>query len=91
MADQVIKSERIEIRVTPQEKELMLRARIIRGDRSFTSFVFNVLKTKADEIIQADEQILKSERDKQLFFSTVLSDQEPNQALKDAARLHDSL
>ena len=69
----------------------MIRAKEIRGDRSFTSFLSAVLKSKSEEIIQTDERILKSERDKQLFFSIVLSDQEPNQALKDAAKLHDSL
>lgn len=91
MEKQIVKSERIEIRVTPDEKALLIEAREIRGDRTFSSFITEILKLKSREIIEEDQRILLSERDRQLFFSNVLSDQEPNQALNDASKLHDSL
>ena len=91
METQTIKNERIDIRVTPEEKRVFQRAYRISGDRTFSSFVTRIVKNKSFEIIRENERILASERDKKIFFDAIFSDQEPNQVLKDAAKKFKSL
>ena len=91
MATQPIKNERIDIRVTPEEKKMFLQAHRISGDRTFSGFITRIIKTKSVEIIEESKKILASERDRKIFFDTIFSEQEPNQALKDAARKFKSL
>lgn len=86
MEAQPTKNERIDIRVTPEEKELFLEAYKISGDRSFSGFIARIVKTKSFEIIEENKKILASERDKKIFFEAIFSEQEPNQALKEAAK-----
>ncbi|PIQ20074.1 MAG: hypothetical protein COW65_17130 [Cytophagales bacterium CG18_big_fil_WC_8_21_14_2_50_42_9] len=91
MATQHIKNERIDIRVTPEEKEMFLQAHRISGDRTFSGFITQIVKTKSIEIIEKNKKILVSERDRKVFFDAIFSEQEPNQALKDAASKFKSL
>lgn len=86
-----IKNERIDIRVTSEEKKIFLRAQRLSGDRSFSGFVTRIIKAKSLEIIEDNERILASEKDKKIFFDAIFSDQEPNKALKDAADKYNSL
>lgn len=91
METQNRKNERIDLRVTPEEKKMFLKAHRISGDRTFSSFVTRVVKAKSFEIIEENERILASERDRKIFFDVLFSDQEPNQTLKDAAQKFKSL
>lgn len=91
METQSRKNERIDLRVTPEEKKIFLKAQRISGDRTFSSFVTRIVKDKSFEIIEENERILASERDRKLFFDALFSDQEPNQTLKDAAQKFKSL
>jgi uncharacterized protein (DUF1778 family) len=88
---QSIKQERIDIRVTPEEKSLFLQAQQISGEKSFSSFLIRILKNKSHEIIEENQRILASERDRNIFFDAIFSDQAPNQALKEAAQRFKSL
>lgn len=91
MKTQSVKNERIDIRVTPEEKEVFLKAHEISGDRTFSGFITRIVKTKSFEIIEENERILASERDRKIFFDALFSEQEPNQTLKDAAKKFKSL
>lgn len=91
METQSIRNERIDIRVTSEEKKIFLRARKLSGDRSLSAFVTRIVKTKAFEIIEKNERILSGERDRKIFFDAIFADLEPNQALKDAAKKFKSL
>ena len=86
MRTQPIKNERIDLRITPEEKELFLKAQKISGDKTFSAFVTRIVKTKAEEIIEENKKVLASERDRKIFFDAIFSEQKPNQALKDAAK-----
>lgn len=86
MGTQSTKKERIDIRVTPEEKEIFLKAQKLSGERTFSAFVTHIVKAKSFEIIEENERILASERDRKTFFDAIFADQEPNQALKDAAK-----
>ncbi|HEC44546.1 MAG TPA: DUF1778 domain-containing protein [Bacteroides sp.] len=90
MKTQSEKNERIDIRVTAEEKRIFLRARKLSGDRSLSAFVTRIVKTKAFEIIEDNKRILSSERDRNIFFDAIFADLDPNQALKDAAKEYNS-
>ena len=91
MENQSIKNDRIDIRVTPEEKEIFHRACLLSGDRSLSTFVTRIVKSRANKIIEENENILASKKDKKIFFDAVFSDSEPNQKLKKAAGKYKSL
>ena len=78
------KEERIDIRVSHEEKQLFLKAQQISGDRTFSGFITRIIKAKSAEIVEESARILSSQRDRELFFNSIFSEQEPNQLLKDA-------
>lgn len=85
------KNERIDIRVTPEEKRMFLEAHRISGDRTFSAFITRIIKTKSVEIIEKNKKILATEKDRKIFFDVIFSEQEPNQMLKNAATKFKSL
>ncbi len=91
METQTIRNERIDIRITLEEKKVFLRALKLSGDRSLSAFVTRILKAKAVEIIDENEQILSSKRDRMIFFDAIFNEMEPNNALKVAAKKFKSL
>ena len=84
------KNERIDLRVSPEEKEMFLRAHRISGDRTFSGFVTRIIKARSSEIIEENARILASDEDKKILFSALFAEQEPNQTLKDAAKKYRS-
>ncbi|MDJ1485903.1 DUF1778 domain-containing protein [Cytophagaceae bacterium YF14B1] len=88
---QSVKQERIDIRVSQEEKDLFLEAQQISGEKSLTSFLLHLLRDKSKEIIEEKKRILASEQDRNIFFDAIFSDQAPNQALIEAANRYKSL
>lgn len=85
MDAQIRKDERIDIRVSPEEKEIFRRAYKLSGDKTFSGFVTRLIRDRSVQIIEENERILASERDKEIFFKAIFSGQEPNKVLTDAA------
>lgn len=85
MEAQLNKNERIEIRVSSNEKRIFKKAQKLSGDKSFSSFIVRILKQQAEEIVAKKDRIIASERDRELFFDAVFQDREPNDALTKAA------
>lgn len=90
MEAQSLKSERIDIRVSPEEKEMFIKAQRISGARTFSGFVTRIIKFKSSEIIAESERILRSDRDREVFFEALYSSIEPNESLKIAAKKYKS-
>lgn len=90
MEAQSLKSERIDIRVSPEEKEMFVKAQKISGARTFSGYVTQVIKSKSSEIIEENERILRSDKDREVFFDALYSSIEPNESLKAAARKYKS-
>lgn len=80
------KDERIDIRVTEEEKRIITRAHELSGASTFTAFVVEALKSKSEEIIENKERILATQRDRETFFNAIFSDKKPNAALKKALK-----
>jgi len=90
METQLNKDERIEIRISPQDKKMFKKAQELSGDRSFSSFVVRVVKARAEEIVAKNDRIIASERDREKFFEVVFGDNKPNKKLVEAAKNYKS-
>ncbi len=90
MKAQLNKDERIEIRVSPQDKRIFKKAQQLSGDKTFSSFMVRILKNEAERIVAKNDQIIASERDREVFFDAVFGDTKPNRNLIIAAERYKS-
>ena len=81
------KKERLEARITPDQKDLFTRAAAING-LTLTSFVIASAQEKAVTTVRDYEAITLSDNDRKVFVDALLNPPEPSEALRDAARLH---
>jgi uncharacterized protein (DUF1778 family) len=79
------KAERLEARLTPDLKELLLRAAALEG-RSLSDFVVDAAATAARNLIQEYEIIRLSRRDQEAFVKAMMNPPKANRKLKEAAR-----
>ena len=84
------KDERIEIRISSDDKRIFQKAQKLSGDKSFSSFIVRIVKKQAEEIVAKNDRIIASESDRQKFFDAVFGDSQPNQNLVEAAKTHKS-
>lgn len=75
---------RFDTKLPKSQKIQFEYAASIGGYRSLTDFIITSAQEKANEIIQKHEQIITSERDRQVFFEAMLNPAEPNEKLKKA-------
>jgi uncharacterized protein (DUF1778 family) len=90
METQVNKDERIEIRISSHDKQILQKAQKLSGDKSFSSFIVRIIKKQAEEIVAKNYRIIASETDREKFFDAVFSDCYPNQNLVEAAKKYKS-
>lgn len=69
-----------------QQKQYFERAAEIGGFRTLTEFVFSSAQEKAEEIIKKHKKLLASEKDREIFFQTLLNPPLPNDKLSQAAK-----
>lgn len=81
------KAERLEARISREQKQLFQRAATLTG-RSLTEFVVSSLQEAATRTIQEQELITLSRDDQQLFVRALLSPPAPNQKLRRAAQTY---
>ena len=79
------KSERLEMRVSQEHKDLIERAAAITG-QPVTAFAISNLVERAEEILDRHQQTILSSRDQELFMEILDADEEPTAALVEAAR-----
>lgn len=84
------RKERVDARVTQEEKRLFERAASLSGC-SLTSFVVSTCVTAAREVIRDHEIINLSAADREAFVTALCNPPEPNEALKSAARGYDEV
>ncbi|HNW51165.1 MAG TPA: DUF1778 domain-containing protein [Prolixibacteraceae bacterium] len=90
MEAQANKDERIEIRISPYDKQIFKKDQKLSGDKSFSSFILRIVKEQAEEIVAKNDRIIESERDREIFFRAVFGDSNPNQNLVEAAKKYKS-
>ena len=82
--------ERLEARVSPEQKMLLERAAALEG-RSLTDFVVGSAQSAAMEIIRRHEAISLTARDSLAFIQALMQQPTPNEHLRAAARRHRDL
>lgn len=82
--------ERLEARLSPEQKMLLERAAALEG-RSLTDFVVDSAQAAALETIQRYEVIALTARDSRMFAEALMHPPAPNERLRSAARRHREL
>ncbi len=80
-----LRNNRIELRATPHEKELLTRAAAIEH-MDLTGFIMRTAVPTAREVIQRTERVELSERDTLLVLNLLENPPKPNAKLKSAAK-----
>lgn len=75
-------NDRIDIRISREQKELIQYASMLRGYKSVSEFVISCISKEAKEIVAENSQILKSIEDKKIFVHAILNPPTPTAALK---------
>jgi uncharacterized protein (DUF1778 family) len=79
------KVERLEARISSQEKSIFARAAAIQG-RTLSEFVVSSLHEAASRAIQTYEVMRLAEQDREAFVNALLNPPEPSDNLKAAAK-----
>lgn len=87
MATGVRRDERLEARISSEEKELIERAATARGV-SVTDFVISSVHAEAIRAIEERHTFDLSQRDQRAFVHALLNPEAPNEALLRAAERH---
>ena len=82
-------TERLEARITPDQKDLFKRAASLRGV-TLTDFVVSSVYEAAVRTLEATHVIEFTRRDQLAFVEALLNPQSPNDKLIRAARRHDA-
>jgi uncharacterized protein (DUF1778 family) len=79
------RTERLEARVSKEQKDLFVRAAELQG-RSLTDFVIASAQEAAIETVRTHDALRVSERDRRAFVSALLAPPAPAKMLKQAAK-----
>jgi len=82
---------RFDTRLPLEQKQLFEKAAVLGGYRNLTDFVIVTVQNKAKEIIEERERIVASQKDKELFFDSLLNPPMPNNNLLSAKEEYDNL
>jgi len=77
---------RFDARLPQEVKDLFERAASIKGFKSLSEFVIYYTSEAAHIIIEKHNQILASERDKNIFFDALVNAPKPNKTLSEASK-----
>lgn len=78
------KRERIEARLTPEQKALLQQAAALQG-RSLSEFVVQGALQAATEVVRAHTLITLTAEESRAFVEALLNPEPPNAALREAA------
>ncbi len=79
------RAERLETRVTAEQKSLIARAAALQG-RSVTDFVLTSVQDAARRAIEEHSQLALSIRDSEIFVDALLNPKPVNDRLRDTVR-----
>lgn len=77
-------NDRIDVRISKENKELIKHAAEISGFKSISDFIVYMTINEAQRMMEDEAQIVKSIEDKILIVETLLNPPAPNQELKSA-------
>jgi len=77
------KSERLEIRLEPEHKQIIERAAAASG-QVVSQFVISILLRRAERILRRSDWTILAVQDREAFFEIMESEEPPTPALVDA-------
>ena len=77
-------NDRIDVRISKEQKELFKLASELSGFKNLTEFVVYCINKEANQIVIDHNQVLKSMEDKKIFLNAILHPPQPNAKLKKA-------
>ncbi len=77
---------RFDTRLTKSQKEFFELAAKISGFKSLSEFVIHSTQQVANSIVEKHNAILATEKDRNVFFDTLVNPPKPNKSLKEAAK-----
>jgi uncharacterized protein (DUF1778 family) len=79
------RTERLEVRLDPEHKQLIERAAAASG-QVVSQFVVPLLVRRAESALRRHERTVLAEKDRDAFFSILDGDEPPTPAMKAAAK-----
>lgn len=79
-----VSKERIDIRISKEQKEFVKYAAELRGFKNLSEFVVYCINTEANNIVKDNNLIVKTLEDKKIFLNAILNPPTPNERLKKA-------
>lgn len=81
-------NDRIDVRISKEQKELIKYASVLRGFKSLSEFIVCCINTEANKIINENEVVLQTYQDKKIFIDAILNPPSANDKLKRAQMNH---
>ena len=85
-----LKEERIHLRLSTATKKKIERAAEIAGS-TVTDFVIAAISKKADQVIEEQERLILSDRNRDVFLEAITGSPPPNKKLKETFRNYKKL
>lgn len=79
-----VSKDRIDVRISKEQKEFVKYASELRGFKSLSEFVIYCISTEANKIVKDNNLIVKTLEDKKIFLNAILNPPSPNEKLKRA-------
>jgi uncharacterized protein (DUF1778 family) len=79
---------RFDARISVEQKKIFEHAAALSGYKTLAAFIFHAASVEAEKIIAKHDAILRSEKDREVFFNVIMNPPEPNEGLKNAANKH---
>ena len=79
-----LSKDRIDVRISKEQKEFVKYASELRGFKNLSEFVVYCINSEATKIVKENNLIVKTIEDKKIFLNAVLNAPAPNEELKRA-------
>lgn len=79
-----VSKDRIDVRISKEQKEFIKYASELRGFKNLSEFVVYCINTEAINIVKENNLIVKTLEDKKIFLDAILNPPSPNEKLKRA-------
>ncbi len=79
-----LSKDRIDVRISKEQKEFIKYASELRGFKNLSEFVVFCINSEANKIVKDNNLIVKTIEDKKIFINALLNPPSPNEKLKRA-------
>lgn len=84
-------NDRIDVRISKEQKELIKYASALRGFKNVSEFIVTFITNEANKIVNENNNILNTLEDKKIFIDAILNPPMANDKLKNAQLNHSKL